>query len=242
MKKDRAWLKEALFLLRMTGKPENNRTERERELGRIQQWAWNNCIDRAYELAEELDEPQTNCQIDKLANFIMNEVVGEPSQSQGAVDAAIRIIKSYQSQETLSQEWISKHAEHYEYLGYAVVPVNDLQNLLMPEQKELEVKIQELIEEYEKEDGKHSGSANAWINVFITDLEGLIEKEAKEPKYYVDLDTAAYVARWVGDSRVQIYTDSISGNDEYEFYLTEQEIKDYDPRFWPFAVKVEELE
>ncbi len=32
-------------------------------------------------------------QIDRLANFIMAEVPGEPSQSQGAVDTAIRIIR-----------------------------------------------------------------------------------------------------------------------------------------------------
>jgi hypothetical protein len=32
-------------------------------------------------------------QIDKLANFIMNEVPGEPRESEGAVDCAIRIIR-----------------------------------------------------------------------------------------------------------------------------------------------------
>ena len=67
-------------------------------------------------------------------------------------------------------------------------------------------------------------------------------KHKKEQKYYVDLDTAAYVAKWDGDGSVQIYTDSVSGSDEYELHLTEQEIKGYDERFWPFAVKVEELE
>ena len=35
-------------------------------------------------------------QIEKLANFIMAEVPGEPSQSEGAVDCAIRIIRSFQ--------------------------------------------------------------------------------------------------------------------------------------------------
>ncbi len=32
-------------------------------------------------------------QIDKLANFIMSEIEGEPSQNEGAGDTAIRIIK-----------------------------------------------------------------------------------------------------------------------------------------------------
>ena len=32
-------------------------------------------------------------QIDRLAKFILDEVHGEPSRSEGAVDTAIRIIK-----------------------------------------------------------------------------------------------------------------------------------------------------
>ena len=61
----------------------------------------------------------------------------------------------------------------------------------------------------------------------------------EEQKYYVDLDTAAYVAKWKDDDRVDIYTDGISGSDGFEFHLTEQEIKNYDERFWPFAKPVE---
>lgn len=191
------------------------------------------------ELIDEYEEAiRVNSQIDKLAKFIMSEVEGEPSQSEDAVDTAIRIIKSYQNQETLPKVWVDEHAEYYGPIGYPVVPVNDLQNLPRSEQKGLEVKIYELIEKYEKEDGKHSNWENSWIDEFLTDLENLTGKKEKVPKYYVDLDAAAYVARWVGDSRVQIYTDSISGDDEYELHLTEQEIKDYDPRFWLFAVEV----
>lgn len=75
----------------------------------------------------------------------------------------------------------------------------------------------------------------------MTKLETLIVP-TEEQKYYVDLDTAAYVAKWNGNDQVDIYTDGISGSDEFEFHLTEQEIKDYDERFWPFAVKIEEME
>ena len=63
-----------------------------------------------------------------------------------------------------------------------------------------------------------------------------------EQKYYVDLDTAAYVAKWNGNDQVDIYTDGISGSDEFEFHLTEQEIKNFDPRYWAFAIEVEEVE
>jgi hypothetical protein len=41
-------------------------------------------------LREELAQRQG--QIDTLANFILHSVPGEPSQSQGAVDTAIRVI------------------------------------------------------------------------------------------------------------------------------------------------------
>ena len=140
--------------------------------------------------------------------------------------------------EVLSQEWIDKH----EYVGMdpksAFVYVKDLQNLIVPKQEEFETKIQELIESYKQEDA-YSNPENGWISGFIEDLKNLVEKEQK---YYVDLDTAAYVAKWNGNDQVDIYTDGISGSDEFEFHLTEQEIKDYDERFWPFAVKVEELE
>jgi hypothetical protein len=33
-------------------------------------------------------------QIDRLATFIMREVSGEPSQSEGAVDTAIRLLRA----------------------------------------------------------------------------------------------------------------------------------------------------
>ncbi len=45
--------------------------------------------DRPAEAAESLSS-----QIDRLANFIMREVPGEPSQSEGAVDTAIRWMRS----------------------------------------------------------------------------------------------------------------------------------------------------
>ncbi len=44
-------------------------------------------------------------QIKKLARFIMDEVEGEPSQSQGAVDTAIRIIKEKSKKETFKKEF-----------------------------------------------------------------------------------------------------------------------------------------
>ena len=107
----------------------------------------------------------------------------------------------------------------------------------------------------EKSIDTHVDTINGEIQVtfILDDLQNLlvpkeslgnsqkVEKE-QEQKYYVDLDTAAYVAKWDGDDSVQIYTDTVSGSDEYELYLTEQEIKDYDERFWPFAKPMEEVD
>lgn len=41
-------------------------------------------------------EPTLQGQIHKLSQFIMHEVPGEPSESEGAVDCAIRIIETLQ--------------------------------------------------------------------------------------------------------------------------------------------------
>ena len=50
--------------------------------------------DRYHELWVQAcaERDQLDVQIDRLANFIMQHVPGEPSQSQGAVDTAIRLL------------------------------------------------------------------------------------------------------------------------------------------------------
>ena len=47
-------------------------------------------IYRLARLGEDLD-----AQVKKLANFIMDNLPGEPSQSEGAIDCAIRILQRY---------------------------------------------------------------------------------------------------------------------------------------------------
>ena len=166
------------------------------------------------------------------------------SEQLALINKIMEILNQLDEPEALSQEWIDEHKvsriNNLRKMTMSdVVPVEKLQNLLVPKKGELETKIQELIESYKQEEGAYSNPENGWISGFIEDLKNLVEKEQK---YYVDLDTAAYVAKWNGNDQVDIYTDGISGSDEFEFHLTEQEIKDYDERFWPFAVKVEEVE
>ena len=158
------------------------------------------------------------------------------------IDTAVSVTQVYDlideldEQEVLSQEWVRNNQERKGV--HFFVNVTKLQNLIVPKQEEFETKIQELIESYKQEEDAYSNPENGWISGFIEDLKNLVEKEQK---YYVDLDTAAYVAKWNGNDQVDIYTDGISGSDEFEFHLTEQEIKDYDPRYWAFAKPVEEV-
>ena len=202
VKKDKKWLKEAILALKNKGNPENNQTEKERELGRAQQWAWNNCVDRAYEIAKQLDEP-----------------------------------------EVLSRNWISENITESDIKGNGYVAADALYGILVPKQGELETKIQELIESYKQEEDAYSNPENGWIGGFIEDLKNLVEKEQK---YQVKnshgrtlLAKMTYSHKGKTFEKVEPYNELIVG---YKKELTEQEIKDYDERYWPFAVKVEELE
>ena len=58
MSKDIEWLKEEVLELKSNSNYEANQTEVEKEIGRLQQWAWNNCVDRVYDLLNQLDEPE----------------------------------------------------------------------------------------------------------------------------------------------------------------------------------------
>lgn len=72
VKKDIQWLKEEVLKLQNNGDAKTNQTEEEREIGRLQKWAWNNCVDRVYELIDQLDEPEILSQewIDKHAHAV----------------------------------------------------------------------------------------------------------------------------------------------------------------------------
>lgn len=81
--------------------------------------------------------------------------------------------------------------------------------------------------------------ARAWLDGYGVE---------KDPKYYVlDKEGATLlkkssVSEGVAKSVGTNISSAKSWKDEKKYRLTEQEIKDYDERFWPFAVKVEEME
>ena len=59
----------------------------------------------------------------------------EPESWYISEGALLEALDQLDEPEVLSQEWIDEHAEHHEYIGYAGVPVDDLKNLLVPEQE-----------------------------------------------------------------------------------------------------------
>ena len=140
--------------------------------------------------------------------------------------------------EKLDSKWIDKHK--YRYDNIEVVGIKDLQNLLVPKQEELETKIHELIESYKQEEDAYSNPENGWISGFIEDLKNLVEKEQK---YYVMNEENELILGWNQSAYI---TPCIEGYEymkyngrENLFQLTEQEIKDYDERYWAFAVEAE---
>lgn len=161
-------------------------------------------------------------------------------------DDLMSIINEVDEPEVLSQEFIDEHEIYIHDSNRSVikaVPVDRLQNLLVPKQGELETKIHELIESYKQEEDAYSNPENGWISGFIEDLKNLVEKEQK---YYVMNEENELILGWNQSAYI---TPCIEGYEymkyngrENLFQLTEQEIKDYDERYWAFAVEAEEVE
>ena len=79
--------------------------------------------------------------------------------------------------------------------------------------------------------------ARAWLDGY---------EVAEEPKFYVlDKEDATLLKKTASQGVIKSIGMNIynvkSCKDEEKYQLTEQEIKEYDKRFWSFAIKVEEL-
>lgn len=180
----------------------------------------------------------------------------------------IYLIDSLGEPEVLSQEWIDEHAKEVAYDGIPdqaeVVYVDDLENLIIPKQ-ELPV-IPEFVADYIQE-GKELGcDLGTAMTVQTEMLKGIrdyiknneenfarawldghtIASEEEEPLYRVsaaDMRSGFWFLCKDNDGDIMIGT-----NKDYyrvgwdSLKLTEQEIKDYDPRYMAFAIPVEEDE
>lgn len=160
------------------------------------------------------------------------------------IDTAVSVMQVYDlineldEQEALSREWLDENKSSWTELkvdGY-YIPVEKLQNLLVPKQGELETKIHELIESYKQEEDAYSNPENGWISGFIEDLKNLVEKEQKY--YVIDKEDNILLIRGYGgiEKADNLKITNYGGG---ALKLTEQEIKNYDERFWPFAEPVE---
>ena len=161
------------------------------------------------------------------------------------------IINQLDEPKVLSQEWIDEHEIHYNH-WVGAVPVTDLQNLLVPtlsemEKVQLSQKTADELNRY-KELGYSlkdllviAGSKQAQETFARAWLDGYeVEKEQKYLVNILDEGIGAYLIYYPksGNYGVTGILDDSKGITRF----TEQEIKDYDERFWPFAVKAEELE
>ena len=191
MKKDIEWLKREVLDLRKIGNNKANQTEEEKAISRVQKWAWNNCIDRVYDLIGELDEP-----------------------------------------EVLSQELpvIPKYvAEYLDYVKERFSLIQALETASRPDE----------LPKFKKENVWISANdevfTRAWLNGYTVE---------EEPKYYVYLGDGQYLVSEDGlkEHYAKIRHEEDIGFSNYVLTFTEQEIKDYDPRYMAFAKPAEEVE
>jgi len=93
---------------------------------------------------------------------------------------------------------------------------------------------------------------NGALNFAKAVIAGYEVEEEKEQKYYVLIVNGSVILRRNTDKEYDSAIAYVEGGrsikhivaheEESLYQLTEQEIKDYDERFWPFAVRVEEVE
>lgn len=178
------------------------------------------------------------------------------NEAINALEFAKGVINQLDEPETLSSDWIDENKKYNDVhdIGY-YIPVDKLYGKIVPNQEEIDQAYKngydkgiELMEVMNMvyEDGEF------WIDdknykvvesPTLSKLENVEEiTEEHGQKYYVDLGTAAYVAKWDGNDQVDIYTNGISGSDEFEFHLTKKEIEGFDKRYFAFAIPVDGID
>ena len=174
------------------------------------------------------------------------------------------LIDQLDEPETLSEKWIFDNREMYLVNDTSEYAVNvwRLKNLIIPEPEKPVVP--EFVADFIKnnkgrlnvygglDDVQNNQGSEMWEWVFYNHNQDEFAEAwlaypnievGKEQKYHVNIldeGTGAYLIYYPksGNYGVTGILDDNKGITRF----TEQEIKDYDERFWPFAVKVEELE
>ena len=205
----------------------------------------------------------------EIRDFPREESRQWPHKDMVELFDVLRAIDRLEEQEVLSQDWIDRNKEpfhHFENnkVDY-YVSTDFLQRLLVPKQelpvvpKHVANWIARYREDFDlypalrrlEDNTSFGGRVYEWyranthdfVNAYLT---GEYEVE-KEQKYYVLVRDEEYGGLWFlskkssGDISIGV-SRNYSEVDWDTLKLTEQEIKDYDSRYWAFSVKVEELE
>lgn len=173
----------------------------------------------------------------EIKELMTEESQNYPHDEMVEKEMVLGILNQLDEPEVLSHDWIDEH-KYFPVGEDAVVRARDLRKLLVSKQEELESRVKVLIEACKQEEGAYGERENGWISGFIKDLKNLVEEEQK---YYVLVRDEEYGGFWFlykknnGNISIGINR-NYSEIDWVALKLTEQEIKDYDERFWAFAV------
>ena len=230
--------------------------------------SWEHAIEFSGEVFGESEETEVKTK-QELIDKWESAIGAAEFYGRGKEDRLIEYMRNFvddlnqlDEPEVLSQEFIDKYKVDYDNWMPAV-PIVHLQNLLVPKQ-ELPVIpkfVADWIEKYieygydlypalkKMENNSRSWkriydwyrkNTHTFVNAYLT---GKYEVE-KEQKHYV-LTSSNKILLTKDDGEVretyQVYS-WIKKRDKERYQLTEQEIKGYDERYWPFAVKVEEID
>ena len=198
----------------------------------------------------------------KIKELMTEESQNYPHDEMVEKEMVLGILNQLDEPEVLSQDWIDENSSYASFDGIAeeYIHVDDLKELLVPKQElpvipsyvaeylefaKSDVSLMRVLEKasrrdemlflkWEKEYAWISTNdetfARAWLDGYTV---------AEEQKYYVlDSQDVPLLERANGQTyktttALSIYED---GRDNSRFELNEQEIKDYDERFWAFAV------
>ena len=177
---------------------------------------------------------------------------------------ALKLAHQLDEPEVLSQEWIDNNVVHIRGLG-DIFEAENVENLLVPKQElpvipkfvaeylcraKADVTLMRVLElantrnelpkwdkEYDWISANDETFARAWLYGFTVEEEQKFYVLDKEDATLLKKSAAGEgVAKSVGTNIYNVK----SWKDEEKYQLTEQEIRDYDERYWAFAVEVAE--
>ena len=191
--------------------------------------------------------------------------------SRDAYHLALKDINQLDNQEALSEEWIERNTSPVDDEGRLYVWKSDLQNAIVPKQElpvvptwfdewwkyatkgggnlfhNIERFYDELFSSGTRETYDYISSPDnkkKLLNIIINELDYVVEEEQRY--HVIDRHKVYLLAKEEERNKVETVAKLVEfyGHEHVElnYQLTEREIKDYDERYFVFAVKVKELE